>query len=213
MSGTETADTSDAAATPGAGANDATETAEGEQPMTDDGTRMAEGEQPVTDEGTLTVQDEQAMTGDGTEMAEGDAATTGTDATGSDMAGTNAIGTDGATTEMPDLDPETGAPTNGFAGLTVGELLAMNVVGGDGEMMGDIEYLYRDGSGAYMAVMGIGGFLGIGEHTVSVPLGDFTVDRAENMLILDATEEELEATPELDDTGIERLPNEHAIEA
>jgi hypothetical protein len=198
MDGTETAEGGDVAATSEGGGTGATD--------------MAQDPQPMTDDGTLTAQDDQLVTDGETGMAEGDAATTGTDATGSDMAGTNAIGTDGATTEMPDLDPQTATPTNGFAGLTVGDLLAMNVVGGDGEMIGDIEYLYRDGSGAYMAVIGIGGFLGIGEHTVSVPLGDFTVDREGNMLMLDATEAQLEAMPELDDEGIEELSNEHQIE-
>jgi hypothetical protein len=63
-----------------------------------------------------------------------------------------------------------------------------------------------------MAVLGIGGFLGIGEHTVSLPLTDFTIDREQNALLLDGrTEEELENMQEVDESGLERLPDDHLI--
>lgn len=98
-----------------------------------------------------------------------------------------------------------------YSGMTVGEVLGMPVITASGNDIGEIDYVYQT-SGGYMAVIGIGGFLGIGENTVSLPLTDFTIDREQNALLLDGrTEEELENMQEVDESGLERLPDDHLI--
>ena len=57
--------------------------------------------------------------------------------------------------------------------VAVADLLGMKVlVDGDGDI-GEIEDLVRS-SGEVMAVVGVGGFLGLGEHDVALPLAEFT---------------------------------------
>lgn len=98
-----------------------------------------------------------------------------------------------------------------FAGMTVGEILGMDVVGADGADVGEIDYVFENRDG-YMAVIGVGGFLGLGEHTVAVPLGDFSLDGAGNVLTLQGrTEADLKAMPEIDEAGLEGLGNDHEI--
>ncbi|MFW5654554.1 MAG: PRC-barrel domain-containing protein [Roseicyclus sp.] len=164
---------------------------------------MTVSEAMTASESDMTETDE----GTGSDVASGEG---GTLTTGRPEAGDETDMAEGSQAATP---PETGE-SDSFADMTVSDVLAMNVVDANGENMGNIEYLYRDGSGAYMAVMGIGGFLGIGEHTVTVPLGDFTVDTEQNALFLDRTEEDLEEMAETDeDTGVDRLPYDHEIDA
>lgn len=134
---------------------------------------------------TIVTTDPSAVeTEDDAQMAEGD--------TGSGMTGEQA-----------------GAST--FAGMTVGDILGMDVIAANGENVGEIDYIFQDQDG-YQAVIGIGGFLGLGEHTVALPLSDFSVDREQNALVLDQrTEEDLDAMPEIDETGLEGLENDHEI--
>jgi hypothetical protein len=196
------------------GEQDETQMAEGDtgSGMTgeQDETQMAEGD---TGSGMTGEQDEtqmaegdtgSGMTGeqDDTQMAEGD--------TGSGMTGEQ------DDTQMAEGDTGSGmtgeqAGASTFAGMTVGDILGMDVIAANGENVGEIDYIFQDQDG-YQAVIGIGGFLGLGEHTVALPLSDFSVDQEQNALVLDQrTEEDLDAMPEIDETGLEGLENDHEI--
>jgi ribosomal 30S subunit maturation factor RimM len=175
-----------------------------------DDTQMAEGD---TGSGMTGEQDDAqmaegdtgtGMTGeeDDTQMAEGD---TGTGMTGEQDDAQMAEGDTG--TDM--TGEQAGAST--FAGMTVGDILGMDVIAANGENVGEIDYIFQDQDG-YQAVIGIGGFLGLGEHTVALPLSDFSIDQEQNALVLDQrTEEDLDAMPEIDETGLEGLENDHEI--
>lgn len=165
-----------------------------------DETQTAQGS-----DGTLTPG---TGTDDATDMAQADEAVTDQNVATSDMAETDISGAG-----TPAMDPANAGASTSFAGMTVGEALGMTVVDAAGETVGDIDYIYRDGAGAYMAVIGIGGFLGIGEHTVAVSLGDFSIDTERNALILDRTEDELRSMPDIDEAGLEGLPDDHLIDA
>jgi ribosomal 30S subunit maturation factor RimM len=178
-----------------------TEMAEGETQMTGEqsDTEMAEGETQMTGEQSDTemAEGETAMEGGETEMAEGEQEVLGAD----------------SETEMAEGE---GTMTGGQAGMeqyaemTVGDILGMQVIGANGNDVGEIDYVYQNANG-YMAVIGIGGFLGLGEHTVALPLGDFTMN-GDGQLVLDGrTEEELEAMQEIDESELEGLPNDHVI--
>jgi sporulation protein YlmC with PRC-barrel domain len=72
------------------------------------------------------------------------------------------------------------------------------------ENIGDINDLIFDEKGSIQAVVvGVGGFLGMGEKDVAMPLSKITVARDENKAIklqVQATREELEAAPAFDKT-------------
>jgi ribosomal 30S subunit maturation factor RimM len=173
----------------GTDANDS-QVAEGGEPLTDTetDTEVAEGEQPIAD-----------MQSADTDVAEGDAMMPETES-GTDMAD---AGTPGQQEGI-----------SGFVNMTVGDILGMRVIGANGNDVGEIDYIYQSASEGYMAVIGIGGFLGLGEHTVALPLGDFSVDSEQSALLLDGrTNEELEAMQEVDESTLEALPDDHVIGA
>ncbi|WP_296421285.1 PRC-barrel domain-containing protein [Pseudooctadecabacter sp.] len=96
-----------------------------------------------------------------------------------------------------------------FSGMTVDQIVGLNVLSADGEDVGEIDYVISDGEG-YQAVIGIGGFLGLGEYTVAMPLENFAMTDGE--LILDeATEEELNNMPEIDESELEELDGDYVI--
>lgn len=95
--------------------------------------------------------------------------------------------------------------------MTVGDLLGMNVVSADDEIVGEIDYVVDNTEGT-AAVIGIGGFLGLGEYTVAIDTNDFTVTEDNTLKLSAYTETELEALPEFDETGVESLPMDTPIE-
>ncbi|WP_299672505.1 PRC-barrel domain-containing protein [uncultured Roseobacter sp.] len=96
--------------------------------------------------------------------------------------------------------------------MVVGDLIGKDVAEANGEVVGEIDYIVRDGDDL-AAVIGIGGFLGLGEYTVAIPLNEFDMSAEEDMLMLSNwTETELEAQPEFDETNVEGLPEDMPID-
>ncbi|GFE49384.1 hypothetical protein So717_11370 [Roseobacter cerasinus] len=96
--------------------------------------------------------------------------------------------------------------------MVVGDLIGKNVAEANGEVVGEIDYIIRDGD-KLAAVIGIGGFLGLGEYTVAIPLNEFDMTAEEDTLKLaNWTETELEAQPEFDETNVEGLPDDMPID-
>lgn len=75
------------------------------------------------------------------------------------------------TATAPAATPSDGGGYGAFGDVAVASLLGQNVVEGSGENVGEIERLISD-DGGVMAVVGVGGFLGFGEHDVAVPLSE-----------------------------------------
>ncbi len=125
--------------------------------------------------------------------------TTDTTATDGTVAGTADTDAAGAAAMMPQF--------TSISEMTVGDLVGQNVYGPDGGTIGDIDYVVaRDGGG--LAVIGIGGFLGLGEYTVALPLTDFGYDASQQMVTLDTTKEALKEQAEFDESDVESLPDE-----
>jgi len=97
-----------------------------------------------------------------------------------------------------------------LAEMTVGDLLGKNVHNKLDKTVGEIDYVILPPTGPE-AVIGVGGFLGIGEYTVAVSLTEFEVSPDGEILILDTDKEALKALPEFDETGVEGLPRETEI--
>ncbi|HEX2255188.1 MAG TPA: PRC-barrel domain-containing protein, partial [Afifellaceae bacterium] len=98
-----------------------------------------------------------------------------------------------------------------------GEVLADDLIGQtvysgrteDAESIGDISDLVLDQEGSVTAVVvGIGGFLGIGQRDVALNFEELEFTQDENgelMIVVSATREELEAAPEFEQTDETRL--------
>jgi len=116
-------------------------------------------------------------------------------------------------TSTPTADPaatteQSIAPTfTSIDEMTVGNIIGKNVYDPNGDTIGDIDYIVGQ-PGSANAVIGIGGFLGIGEYTVAIPLDDLTYNADAQMVQLDTTKEALKEQPEFDETGVESLPDE-----
>lgn len=108
-------------------------------------------------------------------------------------------------------DPVTPAPLySSIDEMTVGDVIGMIVYGPDGDRIGEIDYVVPHEDG-YAGVIGIGGFLGLGEYTVAIPLEDFQLAPEGASFTLDTTKETLEQTPEFDESGAESLPDETPV--
>jgi ribosomal 30S subunit maturation factor RimM len=186
--------------------------------MTQGDTDTAEVEELDTTVIEGTSEDVTVITTDPSAVEEGDTEMAQDDAMASEgeteMAQDDATAAEGDT-EMAQGDTGTasggGAAT--FSGMTVDEILGLQVVAADGADVGEIDYIFQDG-GQYMAVIGIGGFLGLGEHTVALPLGDFSMNETgDGLMLQNRTEADLEAMQEIDESAISRLEGTHVIGA
>ena len=84
-------------------------------------------------------------------------------------------------------------------GVDAAELIGDSVENSAGDVLGDIETLVVADDGAIEhVILGVGGFLGIGEKEVALPWDRFTVQPEEDRIVADFTREELEAMPEFD---------------
>jgi hypothetical protein len=73
------------------------------------------------------------------------------------------------------------------------------VVNTKGDKVGKIENVVLDQTGKYYAVVSVGGFLGIGDKDVALPLNDLQLGQGEAYLMSAATEDQLKQMPEYDE--------------
>lgn len=135
------------------------------------------------------------------------------DATNQDVVAPEAAGGDGsdvAGTASPDDEAEFTVSQPADA-LFSSDLLGSDVYGTADEKIGDINDLLIGATGDVEAVIiGIGGFLGVGEKDIAVPLASLNVEEIDNghRISFDATEDELLDAPEFvraDGTSSDRL--------
>jgi hypothetical protein len=98
-------------------------------------------------------------------------------------------------------------------------LLASAIIGGSvytpaDESVGDVNDLVIKPTGEIEAVVvGVGGFIGIGEKDVAIALNRFTIeptpDFATTKLVLNATKEELEAAPAFKSAYVQKLDEDY----
>ncbi|MCD1641446.1 PRC-barrel domain-containing protein [Aurantimonas coralicida] len=130
-----------------------------------------------------------------------------------DAAETNTMAAGSATSETASQPVETAAAGQGEYPSTVGadQYLSENLIGAsvysgpgeDAESLGDIGDLVVSSSGQVEAgVVGVGGFLGIGEKDVAVPFDRLEMTRADGdevRIVASATREELEQASSFED--------------
>ena len=89
--------------------------------------------------------------------------------------------------------------------VSVGELLGSSVVNQKGEEVGEIQdVVVKDD--AYYAVLAVGGFLGLGDKNVAIPLDQLKLGEDEAYLMSAQTEEQLEGMPEYEATQYQPAP-------
>ncbi len=82
-------------------------------------------------------------------------------------------------------------------GLTAEEIIGRDVVNKNGEEVGQVETLViQPDKGDVHAVISVGGFLGIGDRDVAVPLKELDFGTENVTLMSQQTKEDLEALPE-----------------
>jgi sporulation protein YlmC with PRC-barrel domain len=77
--------------------------------------------------------------------------------------------------------------------------LGSPVVNTNGDQVGKIEDVVLDQTGKYFAVVSVGGFLGLGDKDVAVPLDELQLGEDETYVMTAATEDQLKQMPEYDE--------------
>jgi sporulation protein YlmC with PRC-barrel domain len=109
----------------------------------------------------------------------------------------------------------TSAPKSWYSNLKADALIGKKVVDKDGRKVGEIDDLVRDSKDQKIAaVIGVGGFLGIGEKKVAVPLADLQrATNADDAFVIGRTEDELKAMPKYADDQYQRLDRNASLAA
>ena len=132
------------------------------------------------------------------------------------LAATGAVAADTDTTSAPDAATGTGTPadptspgalTNGTQSIVnATKVRASNLIGADivneqNQTIGEVEDLVISGNNNVMAVISVGGFLGMGEKLVAVPFEQLRISRDnDNNLksLYPASRDELRSAPSYD---------------
>ena len=96
-----------------------------------------------------------------------------------------------------------------FTDSQVDDLIGMNVLADDGEDVGEVDNIATMGD-RLMAVVGVGGFLGLGERNVAVPLDRMMMD-GDNLVISGLGSDQIQNIPEYDEASAEYAPTDGRI--
>jgi sporulation protein YlmC with PRC-barrel domain len=100
---------------------------------------------------------------------------------------------EGQSGEMKEASASTGKATKGMTRMTAAELGGKAVVNRNGEEIGEVERVVRrNEDGRHFAVISVGGFLGIGDKQVLVPLEELRAEGGKLHSTAASTEAELE---------------------
>ena len=113
--------------------------------------------------------------------------------------------------EAVEAEPAEGTPVEGQIfeqspdSFLASTLIGANVVSPDGDDVGEVDDMIIGGDGSIQGVVvGVGGFLGIGEKDVALEFGSIEIQQdaetGELTFVTNATEEQLEAAPEFKDS-------------
>lgn len=91
------------------------------------------------------------------------------------------------------------------------EVIGQPLVNATGEEIGDIKDLVLDSGQVVYAVVGVGGFLGMGERKVTIPFEQIQLSEDEARIMTLMTEEDLKALPEYDPEQYEPMERERTI--
>jgi hypothetical protein len=178
----------------------------------------------MTSESDATVEDNAAVIENDTtmttsetdgamEQTEGEMEEVWTDTkdTASDMADSTAEAAGDAWAATKDGAQNMVAALDAFGDETVSEIVGTQVVTETGEDVGEIDAIVSD-DGDIMAIVGVGGFLGIAEHDVLIGVDRFTMVDENSVMIEGASEEELKAMPDVDQSDYTAIEGDMTLE-
>lgn len=181
-------------------------TAEQSQAAVTQGRQQDDAQTATTDQEQAATQAPAADTG---QAGDQDVAQETGQETGDDLAQTT-----GQDTGFSVVNPQERADTADQAAATetvlVSRLRDMAVLGATGDTIGDVdEILLRNGE-TYL-IVGAGGFLGLGQKDVALPLSDMTI-RGDTLVMRQITDEEVENMQEFDRTEFQPVADEQSVE-
>ncbi|MCJ8520992.1 ribosomal 30S subunit maturation factor RimM [Pseudorhizobium tarimense] len=109
-----------------------------------------------------------------------------------------------------DANTAVAAGSSSEVSLTVADIRDYDIVGADGNDLGDIEEVVNVNNRLY-AVVTSGGFLGLGENRAAVPLSALHVTDQETLQAPNVTERKIDGMANFDSDRYEALPDEHPI--
>ena len=96
------------------------------------------------------------------------------------------------------------ADASPLVAMPASEVIGADVVNADGNTVADIvDLVKRPGEDQLYAVLSVGGFLGIGDKQVVVPLSEFDVAPDGQILMATATQDQLKSMPEYEEAEFE----------
>jgi putative membrane protein len=116
-------------------------------------------------------------------------------------------------TDDPTATQEAARPVYPLGEKTANDLIGQTVVNQNGEDIGDVaDIVLNAGDQAVLAVLSVGGFLGLGEKNVTVPFEQLQPGENGSVLMSSATEEDLKALPDYDENaGYTAVPRDQPI--
>ncbi|HEV7436588.1 MAG TPA: PRC-barrel domain-containing protein [Pseudorhizobium sp.] len=109
-----------------------------------------------------------------------------------------------------DLNTAIGAGSTRDVALTVDDIKDYDIVGANGNNLGDIEDVVNVNNRLY-AVVTSGGFLGLGENRAAVPLSALYVTDQETLLAPDVSERQIDGMANFESDRYEALPDDHPV--
>jgi len=94
--------------------------------------------------------------------------------------------------------------------VAVTDLENYSVVNGTGEVLGDVERVVRQGGETYV-IIGHGGFLGLAEDQVALPLSRMTLSANDTLVLPNVSEEEIEAMHEVQPDTMQGVANGESV--
>ncbi|PZX14861.1 PRC-barrel domain-containing protein [Celeribacter halophilus] len=176
----------------------------------------SESDATVEDNGAV-IENDTTMTTPETdgamEQTEGEMEEVWTDTkdTASDMADSTAEAAGEAWAATKDGAQNVVAALETFGDETVSEIVGTQVVTETGEDVGEIDAIVSADEGI-MAIVGVGGFLGIAEHDVLIGVDRFTMVDENSVMIEGASEEQLKSMPDVDQSDYTAIEGDMTLE-
>jgi len=99
----------------------------------------------------------------------------------------------------------------GTQAVPVSRIADMNVVDVQGRTLGEIERVVQGPDGRMQVVVGVGGFLGLGERDIALPLDELAL-RNNELVIRQVNEQELRAMPAFNNQGVRPITGDQTAQ-
>jgi hypothetical protein len=104
---------------------------------------------------------------------------------------------------------ETAAVDSPLAAMPASDVIGADVVNADGNTVADVvDLVKRSGEDQLYAVLSVGGFLGIGDKEVVVPVSELDVTPDGQILMASASQEQLKNMPQYEEAEYETSQNQ-----